>query len=181
MEENYSSFEEALAELKAGRMVLVIDDPERENEGDLICAAEFATPETINFMAAYARGLICMPMSASEARRLQLPAMCAENTDNHSTAFSVSIDHVDTQTGISAFERSLTAMKAAEQDARPEDFRRPGHMFPLVAREGGVLSRNGHTEATVDLCRLAGLKEMGLCCEIMREDGTMMRTSELLE
>lgn len=181
MEEKYSSIEEALAELKAGRMVLVIDDPERENEGDLICAAEFATPETINFMAAYGRGLICMPMSAKEARRLQLPAMCAENTDNHSTAFSVSIDHVDTQTGISAFERSMTAMKAAEEDAKPEDFRRPGHMFPLVAREGGVLSRNGHTEATVDLCRLAGLKEMGLCCEIMREDGTMMRTSELLE
>ena len=177
----FGTIEQALENLKAGKLIMVIDDPDRENEGDLICAAEFATQENINFMATHAKGLICMPMSIAMCEKLGLPQMVSENTDNHSTAFTVSIDHVDTTTGISAFERSVTAMKAVKDDAKPEDFRRPGHMFPLEAREGGVLKRTGHTEATVDLMKLAGLKECGLCCEIMREDGTMMRTTELLQ
>ena len=173
--------EEALEDLKNGKVILVIDDPERENEGDLICAAEFATQENVNFMACEAKGLICMPMSGAICDQLGLEQMVSVNTDNHCTAFTVSIDHVDTTTGISAAERSYTALKTVEEGAKPKDFRRPGHMFPLRAKEGGVLQRDGHTEATVDLCRLAGLKECGLCCEIMREDGTMMRTTELLE
>lgn len=177
----FGTIEQALEDLKAGKLIMVIDDPDRENEGDLICAAEFATQENINFMATHAKGLICMPMSIAMCEKLGLPQMVSENTDNHSTAFTVSIDHVDTTTGISAYERSVTAMKAVEDGAKPEDFRRPGHMFPLEAREGGVLRRTGHTEATVDLMKLAGLKECGLCCEIMREDGTMMRTTELLQ
>lgn len=175
------TIEDAVKDLQEGKIILVIDDPDRENEGDLICAAQFATQENVNFMACHAKGLICMPMSIELCRKLGLEQMVAVNTDNHSTAFTVSIDHVDTTTGISAYERSVTAMKAVEDDAKPEDFRRPGHMFPLQAREGGVLKRNGHTEATVDLVRLAGLKECGLCCEIMREDGTMMRTTELIQ
>ncbi|MDD5950143.1 MAG: bifunctional 3,4-dihydroxy-2-butanone-4-phosphate synthase/GTP cyclohydrolase II [Lachnospiraceae bacterium] len=181
MAKQIGTIPEALADLQAGKVILVIDDPDRENEGDLICAAEFATQANVNFMASDAKGLICMPMSGAMCEKLGLPQMVEENTDNHSTAFTVSIDHVDTTTGISAQERSITAMKAVEEDAKPEDFRRPGHMFPLQAREGGVLKRAGHTEATVDLVKLAGLKECGLCCEIMREDGTMMRTAELLE
>lgn len=175
------TIEQALEDLREGKIIVVIDDPDRENEGDLICAAQFATTENVNFMASKAKGLICMPMSSDLCKKLDLSQMVAVNTDNHSTAFTVSIDHVDTTTGISAVERSLTAMKVVEDDAKPEDFRRPGHMFPLEAREGGVLKRNGHTEATVDLMKLAGLKECGLCCEIMRDDGTMMRTTELLE
>ncbi|MCR5387743.1 MAG: bifunctional 3,4-dihydroxy-2-butanone-4-phosphate synthase/GTP cyclohydrolase II [Lachnospiraceae bacterium] len=175
----FSTVEEALDELRAGRIILVTDDPDRENEGDFICAAEHATPENVNFMAVYGKGLICMPMSKEIADHINVPQMVSENTDNHCTAFTVSIDHVDTTTGISAYERSLTALKAVEESARPEDFRRPGHMFPLVARKGGVLVRNGHTEATVDLCRLAGLKQCGLCCEIMDDDGHMMRTPKL--
>lgn len=181
MAKQIGTIPEALADLQAGKVILVIDDPDRENEGDLICAAEFATQANVNFMASDAKGLICMPMSGAMCEKLGLPQMVEENTDNHSTAFTVSIDHMDTTTGISAQERSVTAMKAVEEDAKPEDFRRPGHMFPLQAREGGVLKRAGHTEATVDLVKLAGLKECGLCCEIMREDGTMMRTAELLE
>jgi len=177
----FSTVEEALDELRKGKIILVTDDPDRENEGDFICAAEFATTENINFMATHGKGLICMPMSEKYARRLKIPQMVEQNTDNHETAFTVSIDHVDTTTGISAAERSITATKCVEEDAKPEDFRRPGHMFPLLAKRNGVLERNGHTEATVDLCRLAGLKECGLCCEIMREDGTMMRTPELME
>lgn len=173
--------EEALEDLKQGKIILVTDDPERENEGDFICAAQFATTENINFMATYGKGLICMPMSAAYVKKLQIPQMVVENTDNHETAFTVSIDHISTTTGISAAERSITAMKCVEDDAKPEDFRRPGHMFPLLAKKNGVLERNGHTEATVDLMRLAGLKECGLCCEIMRDDGTMMRTPELAE
>ncbi len=172
---------QALEDLKNGKVILVIDDPDRENEGDLICAAEFATPQNVNFMATDAKGLICMPMSRELCEKLGLEQMVSVNTDNHSTAFTVSIDHVDTTTGISAVERSFTAMKTVEEGARPQDFRRPGHMFPLEAREGGVLKRAGHTEATVDLMKLAGLKPAGLCCEIMREDGTMMRTQELLQ
>lgn len=177
----FNTIEEAIEDLRNGKMIIVIDDPDRENEGDLICAAEFATTENVNFMASYAKGLICMPMSKELTHKLKLNQMVTDNTDNHCTAFTVSIDHVDTTTGISAVERSITAMKLVEDDAKPEDFRRPGHMFPLEAREGGVFKRDGHTEATVDFMRIAGLKECGLCCEIMREDGTMMRTTELLQ
>lgn len=177
----FNTVEEALEELRKGKIILVTDDPDRENEGDFICAAQFATTENINFMATHGKGLICMPMSEEFADRLQLPQMVSKNTDNHETAFTVSIDHVDTTTGISAAERSITAMKFVDDDAKPQDFRRPGHMFPLLAKKNGVLERNGHTEATVDLCRLAGLKTAGLCCEIMREDGTMMRTPELMK
>lgn len=177
----FNTIEEALEDLRAGKIILCTDDPDRENEGDFICAAEFATTENVNFMAKYAKGLICMPMSEAICRKLMFPQMVTTNTDNHETAFTVSIDHVDTTTGISAEERGLTARAVVDDNARPEDFRRPGHMFPLMAKENGVLERNGHTEATVDLMRLAGLKECGLCCEIMREDGTMMRTPELIE
>ncbi|MEI3140581.1 MAG: bifunctional 3,4-dihydroxy-2-butanone-4-phosphate synthase/GTP cyclohydrolase II [Lawsonibacter sp.] len=177
----FNTVEEALADLRAGKIILVTDDPDRENEGDFICAAQFATTENINFMATHGKGLICMPMSAEFVEKLQIPQMVSKNTDNHETAFTVSIDGVNTTTGISAAERSMTAMACVAEDARPEDFRRPGHMFPLLAKPNGVLEREGHTEATVDLCRLAGLKACGLCCEIMREDGTMMRTPELME
>lgn len=177
----FNTIEEAVEDIRAGKMIVVIDDPDRENEGDLICAAEYATLENVNFMASHAKGLICMPMSKALTEKLSLNQMVENNTDNHATAFTVSIDHVSTTTGISALERSVTAMKAVEEDARPEDFRRPGHMFPLEAKPGGVLERMGHTEATVDLMRIAGLKECGLCCEIMREDGTMMRTTELID
>ena len=178
---DFSTIEEALEELRQGRLILVTDDEDRENEGDFICAAEFATTENVNFMAVHGKGLICMPMSYEYIKKLRLPQMVDDNTDNHETAFTVSIDHVDTTTGISAAERSMTAMACVADDAKPEDFRRPGHMFPLLARKNGVLERNGHTEATVDLLKLAGLKECGLCCEIMRDDGTMMRTPELME
>ena len=177
----FNTVEEALEELRNGKIILVTDDPDRENEGDFICAAEFATTENINFMACYGKGLICMPMSEDYVRKLRIPQMVQQNTDNHETAFTVSIDHVATTTGISAAERSITALACVSEDAKPEDFRRPGHMFPLLAKKNGVLEREGHTEATVDLCRLAGLKECGLCCEIMREDGTMMRTPELMK
>lgn len=182
MEEfEFSTIEEAVADLRAGKMIIAIDDPDRENEGDLICAAEHATLENVNFMASFAKGLICMPMSRELTAQLGLEQMVTNNTDNHCTAFTVSIDHVSTTTGISALERSVTAMKAVEEGAKPADFRRPGHMFPLEAKPGGVLERMGHTEATVDLMRIARMKECGLCCEIMREDGTMMRTPELKE
>ena len=177
----FQTIEEGLEALKNGGLVLVTDDPDRENEGDLICAAQFATTENVNFMATYGKGLICMPMTEEYVKKLQIPQMVSQNTDNHETAFTVSIDHVSTTTGISAAERSVTAMKCVEEGTKPEDFRRPGHMFPLLAKKNGVLERNGHTEATVDLLRLAGLKTCGLCCEIMREDGTMMRTSELAQ
>ena len=177
----FSTVEEVIEDLKAGKIIVCTDDPDRENEGDLICAAEFATPENVNFMATYAKGLICMPMSEEYTEKLRLKQMVNENTDNHCTAFTVSIDHVDTTPGISAYERSLTAMKTVDDNAKPSDFRRPGHMFPLESKAGGVLQRNGHTEATVDLMRIAGLKEVGLCCEIMADDGTMMRKSQLIE
>ena len=177
---NFNTIPEALEDLRQGKIILVTDDPDRENEGDFICAAEFATTENINFMATHGKGLICMPMSEAFVRKLQFPQMVQNNTDNHETAFTVSIDHISTSTGISAAERSVTAMACVEEGAKAEDFRRPGHMFPLLAKKNGVLEREGHTEATVDLCRLAGLKECGLCCEIMREDGTMMRTAELI-
>lgn len=177
----FDTVEQALEELKKGKIILVTDDEDRENEGDFICAAEFATTENLNFMATYGKGLICMPMSKEICEKLKLPQMVTDNTDNHETAFTVSIDYAGTTTGISAEERGMTARHCISEDAKPEDFRRPGHMFPLLAKKNGVLGRNGHTEATVDLMRLAGLKECGLCCEIMREDGTMMRTTELME
>ena len=177
----FDTIEEALADLRSGKIILVTDDPDRENEGDFICAAEYATTANVNFMATHGKGLICMPMSEEYVQKLKIPQMVQQNTDNHETAFTVSIDHVATTTGISAEERSITALGCVAEDAKPEDFRRPGHMFPLLAKPNGVLERSGHTEATVDLCRLAGLKECGLCCEVMREDGTMMRTPELME
>ncbi len=177
----FGSVEQALADLKNGKIILVTDNEDRENEGDFICAAEFATTENVNFMAVHGKGLICMPMGQSLVEKLMLPQMVADNTDNHETAFTVSIDAAETTTGISAKERGITARKCVDEHAKPEDFRRPGHMFPLLAKKNGVLEREGHTEATVDLMRLAGLKECGLCCEIMREDGTMMRTPELIK
>lgn len=177
----FGTVEKALSDLRDGKIILVTDDEDRENEGDFICAAEFATTENVNFMAVYGKGLICMPMGQSLVEKLMLPQMVSNNTDNHETAFTVSIDAVETTTGISAKERGITARKCVDDHAGPEDFRRPGHMFPLLAKKNGVLEREGHTEATVDLMRLAGLKECGLCCEIMREDGTMMRTKELME
>ena len=181
MAKEFATIEQAVEDLKAGKLILCVDDPDRENEGDLICAAEFATTENINFMAVHAKGLICMPMSGKRCDDLGLDQMVTANTDNHETAFTVSIDHMSTTTGISAVERSVTAMKCVEEGVQPHEFRRPVHMFPLRAKEGGVLVRSGHTEATVDLMRIAGFKDAGLCCEIMREDGTMMRTTELLE
>ena len=175
----YNTIDEALEDLRAGKIILVTDDDDRENEGDFICAAQFATQENVNFMATYGKGLICMPMSSEYTQKLGLSQMVRNNTDNHCTAFTVSIDYKDTTTGISAAERSVTAMKCVEDGVKPQDFRRPGHMFPLEAKPGGVLERNGHTEATVDLMRLAGLKQVGLCCEIMADDGTMMRQDGL--
>lgn len=173
--------EDALEALKRGEMIIVTDDDDRENEGDLICAAEFATTENMTFMATYGRGLICMPMSLEIASRLALPQMVTQNTDAHGTAFTVSIDHINTTTGISASERALTARMCVEETSLPSDFRRPGHMFPLLSKPNGVLERNGHTEATVDLMKLSGLKACGLCCEMMNDEGEMMRTPELMD
>lgn len=177
----YNTIEEAIEDLKNGKIVLTTDDPDRENEGDMICAAQFATTENINFMAKYAKGLICTPITAELAAKLGLPQMVSENTDNHSTAFTVAVDHIDTSTGISAEERGYTMRKLVDPDTKPSDLRRPGHVFPLVSRKGGVLKRNGHTEATTDLMRLAGLEPAGVCCEIMRDDGTMMRSPEIAQ
>ena len=176
----FHTIEEALEALRQGKIILVTDDEGRENEGDFICAAEFATTENVNFMAVHGKGLICMPMSIELCQKLKLPQMVDANTDNHETAFTVSIDHMETTTGISAAERGFTARACVGEKIKPEDFRRPGHMFPLMAKRNGVLERSGHTEATVDLLRLAGLKDCGLCCEIMQEDGTMMRTPDLI-
>ncbi len=183
MEEKFEfdSIEEVLNALKRGECVVILDNENRENEGDVIVAAEHATTENVNFMAKYARGLICMPMEEDYSDRYNLPQMCIVNTDNHTTAFSVSVDHISTTTGISAEERGITARAFASDDAVPSDFRRPGHMFPLQAKKGGVIERPGHTEATVDLCKLAGLKPVGLCCEIMKDDGTMARLDDLIE
>lgn len=178
--EEFNNIEEILEDIRVGKPVVILDDEGRENEGDIIFAAEHATTENVNFMAKYARGLICMPMDKEYADKFNLPQMTLTNTDNHCTAFTISVDHVDTTTGISAEERGYTARKFVDDDAKPEDFRRPGHMFPLTAVEGGVIMRNGHTEATVDLVKLAGLKPVGLCCEIMRDDGMMARKEDLL-
>lgn len=175
----FNSIREAIEDIKEGKMVIVIDDPERENEGDLLMAAEKVTGEAINFMAKYGRGLICMPVEESRLNELKIHSMVTENTDNHETAFTVAIDHIDTTTGISAFERALTIRKVLD-NSNANDFRRPGHVFPLIAKEGGVLKRVGHTEAAVDLARLAGLKAAGVICEIMNEDGTMARTKDLI-
>lgn len=177
----FNSIEEAIKDIKEGKIVIVIDDEDRENEGDLLMAAEAVTGEAINFMAKFGRGLICMPMEAERLKKLNIQPMVENNTDNHQTAFTVSIDHADTTTGISAFERALTIKKTLEASATEKDFRRPGHIFPLIAREGGVLKRKGHTEAAVDLPRLAGLAPAGVICEIMNDDGTMARTKELME
>lgn len=176
----FNTVEEAVKDLKEGKIIIVTDDDDRENEGDFICAAEYATTENVNFMATYGKGLICMPMSEELSRKLCFPQMVSENTDNHETAFTVSIDHINTTTGISAQERGYTTRCVVSDTAVPQDFRRPGHNFPLVAKKNGVLERNGHTEATVDLMRIAGLKECGLCCEIMKDDGTMMRRDDLI-
>lgn len=178
---NFNTVEEAVEDIKNGKMIMVADDESRENEGDIIMAAEFATTEAINFMASKAKGLICMPADKSIIERLKLSQMVDNNTDNHCTAFTVSIDHIDTTTGISAEERAYTAKKFADYNSKPEDFRRPGHIFPLLARDKGVLERNGHTEATVDLVKLAGLTPAGICCEIMKDDGTMARLPDLIE
>lgn len=175
----FNTIEEAIQDIKEGKMVVIIDDENRENEGDIVVAAEKLTSEHINFMVKNARGLVCMPMSQYYIEKLKLEPMVYKNTDNHETAFTVSIDYRETTTGISAFERALTVQKVLQNNITPEDFRRPGHMFPLKAREGGVLVRQGHTEAAVDLARMAGLKEAGVICEIMNEDGTMARTPEL--
>lgn len=176
----FNTIPELIQDIKEGKIIVVLDDENRENEGDIICAAQFATLENVNFMASYAKGLICMPMDSSYIKKLALPPMCKVNMDNHCTAFTVSIDHVSTATGISAYERSITARSTVGPQARAEDFRRPGHMFPLEASPNGVLDRNGHTEATVDLVRLAGLEPVGLCCEIMKDDGTMARREDLI-
>lgn len=181
MEETFNKIEEALEDLRNGKIIMVTDDENRENEGDLIVAARYATPENVNFMASYAKGLICMPLSLELARKYEFVPMTSNNTDNHETAFTISVDHVSTSTGISAFDRSATALALVNPESKPEDFRRPGHMFPLIAKPKGTFERNGHTEATVDLCRLAGLEEAGLCCEIMSDDGHMARLPELRE
>ena len=177
----FNSVEEAIKDIKDGKIVIVVDNPNRENEGDLLMAADKVTGEAINFMAKYGRGLICMPIEEKRLNELKIGKMVEKNTDNHETAFTVSIDHVDTTTGISAFERDLTIQKVLDNNCKAEDFRRPGHVFPLIAKEGGVLKRCGHTEASVDLAKLAGLRPAGVICEIMNEDGTMARTPELME
>ena len=177
----FNSVEEAIKDIKDGKIVIVVDNPNRENEGDLLMAADKVTGEAINFMAKYGRGLICMPMEKKRLNELKIGKMVEKNTDNHETAFTVSIDHVDTTTGISAFERALTIQKLLDNNCKAEDFRRPGHVFPLIAKEGGVLKRCGHTEASVDLAKLAGLRPAGVICEIMNDDGTMARTPELME
>ena len=176
----FNTIEEAIEDIKNGKMIIVIDDPNRENEGDLLMAAEHVTGEAINFMTKFGRGLVCMPMEEERIRQLKIPQMVENNTDNHETAFTASIDYVETTTGISAFDRALTIEKAITS-YNELDFRKPGHVFPLVAKSGGVLERTGHTEAAVDLAKLAGLRPAGVICEIMNDDGTMARTSELIE
>lgn len=175
----FNTIEEAIEDLKKGKVIIVCDDENRENEGDFVGLAEFATPEMINFMAMEGRGLICTPITNELSRKLNLHPMVEKNTDHRETAFTVSIDHIDTTTGISAYERSLTIRKLLEEDSEADDFRRPGHVFPLVAKEGGVLRRAGHTEAAVDLAKLAGAKPAGVICEIMNKNGTMARVDDL--
>lgn len=178
---NFNSIEEAIRDIKEGKMVIVVDDESRENEGDLLMAADKVTGEAINFMAKYGKGLICMPVDGERLKELNIGPMVEKNTDNHETAFTVSIDYKDTETGISAFERAKTISKIFDENVKEDDFRRPGHVFPLVAKMGGVLVRRGHTEAAVDLAKLAGLNPAGVICEIMKDDGTMARTADLID
>lgn len=175
----FHKIEDALEDLKRGKVIIVCDDEDRENEGDFLGLGEFATPDMINFMAKEGRGLICIPISESLADRLDLRPMVEVNTESHKTAFTVSIDHIETTTGISAFERALTVQRLVEENAMPSDFRRPGHIFPLVSKEGGVLKRAGHTEAAIDLARLAKSKAVGVICEVMNDNGTMARVDDL--
>ena len=177
----FNDIEDAVADIRAGKIIIVIDDEDRENEGDLVMAAEKVTGEAINFMATYGKGLICTPMEEEILKELQINSMVENNTDNHETAFTASVDYKDTTTGISAYERALTISKLLENDVKPEDFRRPGHVFPLAAKKNGVLERTGHTEAAVDLAKLAGLKGAGVICEVMKEDGHMARTEDLIK
>ncbi|HAA89798.1 MAG: Riboflavin biosynthesis protein RibBA [Thermoanaerobacterales bacterium 50_218] len=183
MEQEYkfNTVEEAIEEIRNGRMIIVVDDPDRENEGDLVMAAEKVTPEAINFMAKYGRGLICMPIIGERLDYLELYPMVPNNTDSMETAFTVSVDAASVTTGISAFERAQTIKTILDPKTKPEDLRRPGHVFPLRAKEGGVLRRAGHTEAAVDLARLAGLYPAGVICEIMNDDGTMARVPQLFQ
>ena len=176
----FNTIQEAISDIKQGKMVIVVDDANRENEGDLVMAAQCCRTEDLNFMVTNARGLVCVPISTEQAARLQLLPMVEHNTDAHGTAFTVSVDHMnDTTTGISAAERAITARALADPQSKPDDFRRPGHIFPLIARQGGVLKRAGHTEAAVDLARLSGFNEGGVICEIMNDDGTMARRPDL--
>ncbi|MED5017644.1 bifunctional 3,4-dihydroxy-2-butanone-4-phosphate synthase/GTP cyclohydrolase II [Paenibacillus chibensis] len=175
----FDPIEDAIAELQHGNIVIVVDDEDRENEGDFVALAEKATPEVINFMITEGRGLVCVPITRERAESLELSPMAARNTDHHGTAFTVSVDESDTTTGISAYERSLTAKRLADPAAGADQFRRPGHMFPLIAKDGGVLRRAGHTEAAVDLARLSGSAPAGVICEIIKEDGTMARLPDL--
>lgn len=183
MDERFSfhTIDEALSDLKDGKVIIVVDDEDRENEGDFIALADKATPEVINFMITEGRGLVCLPMTQARAQELDLKPMVTQNTDFHGTAFTVSIDHKDTTTGISAYERSVTAKSILDSSASAADFRRPGHMFPLIAKDGGVLRRAGHTEAAVDLARLSGSYPAGVICEVIKEDGTMARLPDLVE
>ncbi len=181
MEFQFNTIEEALEDIRQGKMIVMVDDEERENEGDLVMAAEKVTPEAINFMATYGRGLICVPMTGERIEALNLEPMVTHNTDPHCTAFTVSVDGYNTTTGISAFERAATVELLVQPDTRSDDLRRPGHIFPLKARDGGVLVRAGHTEGAVDLARLAGFKPAGVICEILKDDGTMARVPDLME
>lgn len=177
----FNTIDQAIEDIKEGKMIIVIDDPSRENEGDLLMAAEKVTPEAINFMATYAKGLICTPINDERLQELELKQMVSNNTDNHETAFTVSVDYTNTHTGISAYERALTIKTLLDSKSSKNDFKKPGHVFPLRAKINGVLERAGHTEAAVDLARLAGLNPAGVICEIMNEDGTMARTPKLIE
>ncbi|PKG30263.1 3,4-dihydroxy-2-butanone-4-phosphate synthase [Cytobacillus horneckiae] len=175
----FNTIEDAIADLKQGKVIIVCDDENRENEGDFLAIAQYATAETINFMAKEGRGLICVPVNEAIAAKLELAPMVLKNTDTHQTAFTVSIDHKQTTTGISAHERALTIEKMLDDQSEPRDFQRPGHIFPLIAKCGGVIERPGHTEAAVDLAVLAGAKPAGVICEIMKDDGTMARVPDL--
>ncbi|WP_137790571.1 bifunctional 3,4-dihydroxy-2-butanone-4-phosphate synthase/GTP cyclohydrolase II [Bacillus sp. E(2018)] len=177
----FHSIEEAVADLKKGKIVIVVDDEDRENEGDFVALAEGITPETINFMVTHGRGLVCTPISEEIAVKLDLSPMVTTNTDSHGTAFTISVDHISTTTGISAQERAATVRELVNTESVPTDFKRPGHIFPLIGKNGGVLRRAGHTEAAIDLAQMAGSKSAGVICEIMKEDGTMARVSELVE
>lgn len=177
----FNKIEEALGDLKLGKVVIVVDDEDRENEGDFVALAEKVSPEVINFMIKHGRGLVCVPITEKLANRLELTPMVNENTDPHGTAFTVSVDYKTNKTGISAFERADTIKALLSDDSKASDFKRPGHTFPLIAKDGGVLQRPGHTEAAVDLSLLCGARPGGVICEVIKEDGSMARVTELLE